>query len=146
MNLRNKKITSFLLLTLVFSSILFLNFSLNSAQAQLLEGQEGFGTNGSITAAYGEATGEVKDVRTVAVGYIKYFLTFLGLVFLVLIILSGYKWMISNGNEEEIKKAKGQLIAAIIGMFIVLSSYALLNFIYKMSIRGLDGTLNTPPV
>ena len=137
MNLRNKKIASFLLLTFLFSGFLFLNFSLNSVQAQFLDKQEGFGSDGAITIAYNEATGEDEDVQDVAVRYIQYFLSFLGLVFLVLIILSGYKWMVSNGNEEELKKAKGQLIAAIVGMIIILSSYALLKFI----LRALDDEL-----
>ncbi len=131
MNLRNKKIISLLFLSLLFSGLLFFKFSSNFAQAQLLKGQEGFGDDGAITIAYNKATSEDKDVRTVAVDYIKYFLKFLGLIFLVLIILSGYKWMMSNGNEEEITKAKSHLIATIVGMIIVLSSYALLKFILK---------------
>jgi hypothetical protein len=38
-------------------------------------------------------------------------------------------WMTSGGNEERVKKAKQILIAAIIGLVIILSAYAITNFI-----------------
>lgn len=143
MKLYKKKIVSFLLLTLAFSGILFFRLSLNPvpARAQFLERQEGFGSDGGITSIYEGASGEERDARDVLVIYIKYFLTFLGLIFTVLIIWSGTHWMMSNGNDEEIKKAKGRLVAAIIGMIIILSAYALTIFIYNFSVDALKNQL-----
>ena len=143
MKLYKKRIISFLLLTLAFSGILFFRFSLNPVpvSAQFLEDQEGFGNDGAITKNFEGATGENRDAREVTVIYIKYFLTFLGLIFTVLVIWSGSRWMMSNGNDDEIKKAKSHLIAAIIGMIIILSAYALTVFIYNFSIDALDDQL-----
>ncbi|MBD3248395.1 hypothetical protein GF382_03870 [Candidatus Falkowbacteria bacterium] len=52
-------------------------------------------------------------------------LGFLGLVFILLMIYGGYLWMSDTGNEEQVKKAKDLITAAIIGLVIVLASYAI---------------------
>jgi hypothetical protein len=56
-------------------------------------------------------------------------LAFLGVIFLVLIIYSGFVWMLSRGNDQAVSKAKDTISAAIIGLVIVLAAYALTNFI-----------------
>jgi len=56
-------------------------------------------------------------------------LTFVGVIFLVLAIYGGYIWMIARGNEQEIEKAKNTLIAAIIGMVIVVAAYAISYYV-----------------
>ena len=53
----------------------------------------------------------------------------LGLILLVLFIIGGITWMTSEGNAEQLKKARGLLIHAIIGLIIILISYALVNFV-----------------
>ena len=45
---------------------------------------------------------------------------FLGLIFLVLIIWGGFKWMTAQGNEEQVSKAKKVIINAALGLAIVL--------------------------
>lgn len=52
-------------------------------------------------------------------------LSFLGIAFILLMIYGGFLWMSDQGNEEQVKKAKGLIVAAIIGVGIVLSSYAI---------------------
>ena len=56
-------------------------------------------------------------------------LSFIGVIFLVLMIYGGYKWMMSAGNEQEVAKAKNTIKAAIIGIVIVLAAYAITSFI-----------------
>ena len=56
-------------------------------------------------------------------------LSFVGVIFLVLAIYGGYIWMIARGNEQEIEKAKNTLIAAIIGMVIVVAAYAISYYV-----------------
>lgn len=52
-------------------------------------------------------------------------LAFLGVAFFILIIIGGYMWMFSMGNEQTATKAKDILIAAVIGLIIVLAAYAI---------------------
>lgn len=62
---------------------------------------------------------------------IKTVLGFLGIVFLVLTIMAGFRWMTSQGNEEEIKKAKKTLTNSIIGLIIVLTAYTITYSVFK---------------
>lgn len=61
---------------------------------------------------------------------INYALSFLGVIALVLIIYAGFIWMIARGNEEEITRAKETLKGAVIGLIIVLSSFAISYFVF----------------
>lgn len=71
-------------------------------------------------------------------------LGFLGVVFLILTIMAGFKWMMSEGNEEEIKKAKGSLKNSIIGLIIVLAAYAITYSVFKyLPFAGGGGGLTT---
>lgn len=52
-------------------------------------------------------------------------LAFLGVVFFVLILYAGLGWILSMGNEEKIKQSKDMIIAAILGLIVVLGAYAI---------------------
>lgn len=56
-------------------------------------------------------------------------LSFVGVIFLVLIIYSGLTWMLAQGNESTIDKAKQTIIAATTGLVIVMAAYAITAFI-----------------
>lgn len=60
---------------------------------------------------------------------INFFLSFLGVVALVLIIYGGFLWMTARGDTEQVKKARDLLVQAVIGLIIILSAYALANFV-----------------
>ncbi|MFA6410021.1 MAG: hypothetical protein WCW26_00385 [Candidatus Buchananbacteria bacterium] len=60
---------------------------------------------------------------------ISAFLSLFGVIFLILTIYGGYKWMLASGRDEEVKKAKDIIRSAIIGLIIVLASYAITYFI-----------------
>jgi len=47
----------------------------------------------------------------------------LAVIFFILMIWGGILWMTSSGNEEKVNKAKRLIIAAIVGVSIVLTSY-----------------------
>ncbi|MBU0636943.1 hypothetical protein KKH16_01905 [Patescibacteria group bacterium] len=57
-------------------------------------------------------------------------MSFLGVVFLILIIYAGFTWMTAGGDEEKINKAKDTIQRAIIGLIIILCSYAITIFIF----------------
>jgi hypothetical protein len=56
-------------------------------------------------------------------------LSIAGVVALGLIIASGYRIMISQGNPEQIKNAREQLTAAIIGLLFIIFSLVILQII-----------------
>ena len=56
-------------------------------------------------------------------------LSLIGVVFLILMIYSGFIWMNSRGNDQEIQKALTIIRNSIIGLLIVVAAYAITNFI-----------------
>ncbi len=71
---------------------------------------------------------EETDARAVVVNIINLALTFLGLIAVILILWGGFKWMTAGGNDESVEAAKKIIIAAVIGLAIILSAYAIANF------------------
>lgn len=58
-------------------------------------------------------------------------LSLLGIIFLVIIVFAGYRWMTAAGNEESIQKAQDSIKRAIIGLVIVLMAYAITYFVFN---------------
>lgn len=62
---------------------------------------------------------------------IRGFLSVLGIIFVVLMVLAGYNWMTAGGNEEKVEKAKDTIRRAIIGLIITASAYAITIFVFS---------------
>jgi hypothetical protein len=60
---------------------------------------------------------------------IQVFLSTLGVIFVVLMIYAGFKWMMAAGDADDVKKAKGTIRMAIIGLVITVSAYAIWGFV-----------------
>ncbi|MDP3043663.1 MAG: hypothetical protein Q8N21_04660 [bacterium] len=67
---------------------------------------------------------------------VQAFLSLLGIIFIILILYAGYNWMTAGGEEEKIRKAKDTLWRAIIGLIIIVGSYAIWNFVFKYLIES----------
>ncbi len=83
----------------------------------------------NVAGAGGFAT-DGDTLPTVVGGIINAFISLLGIIFVILIVFSGFTWMTSEGNEEKIKKATATIKASIIGLIIALSAWTLWNFIF----------------
>lgn len=82
----------------------------------------------------GEAA-DTETATTAVVNFIRMLLGFTALVFLILIIYAGARWMMSGGNTETIDKAKKIISAAIIGLVIIVFSYAITLFIFNVAMK-----------
>ena len=56
-------------------------------------------------------------------------LSFVGVIFLVLMIYGGLLWMTAAGNDQNVTKAKDIIINSVIGLIIVVSAYAITVFV-----------------
>ena len=83
----------------------------------------------AFTGSKGADLGGVKDVRTAVASTIQKFLVVLGTLFLVYMIYAGYLILTSAGIEERVEKGKSILRNAIIGLIIILFSYAATWFV-----------------
>ena len=71
------------------------------------------------------------DPRLVVGRIINVALGLLGTVAVALIVYAGFRWMTSGGNEEQVKGAQKTLFAAVIGLVIILSAFAISNFVLR---------------
>jgi hypothetical protein len=56
-------------------------------------------------------------------------LSFLGVIFLILLVYGGVLWMTARGNDDQVGNAKDIIVAAIIGLIIVAGAYAVSYFV-----------------
>jgi len=94
-----------------------------------------FGASIAYAQAYlgfdsGQGTGlPQQDVRVITMYIIKNILSVLGIVFLIIILYTGFTWMTAGGNDEKVAEAKKWLTRGVIGLAIILSSYSITTFI-----------------
>lgn len=78
----------------------------------------------------GDETGLSDNDLTTTLGtFINIGLSLLGIVFLVLTLYAGWLWMTAAGDPKQTGKAKDILITAVVGLVILLSAYAISNFV-----------------
>ena len=87
------------------------------------------GSYGLDTAAGGTGLIQKSTPQQITGTVIGSVLSLLGVIFFLLIFYGGIRWMLAQGNEAEVDKAKQILVAAVIGLIIVLSAYAITTFI-----------------
>lgn len=76
-----------------------------------------------IRALSGGQTG----LRGIVLTIVNFFLTFLGLLAVVMVIYGGFLYVSSAGNEENVNKAKKILLYAVVGIVVIIVSFALVN-------------------
>ncbi len=74
---------------------------------------------------------DTADPKQILVNIVNMVLGLLGLVALIVVIIGGFRWMISMGEEERITRAKKTISGALIGIVLVLLSWAIVNFVLK---------------
>jgi len=85
-----------------------------------------------------ESGGDV-NLQQLIVSILKYLMTFLGIIAVIIVLYGGFVWMTAGGNDDNVRRAKNIITAGIIGLAIVLASYAVVTFIVKITSDALDG-------
>ncbi|MFA5070511.1 MAG: Ig-like domain-containing protein [Patescibacteria group bacterium] len=88
------------------------------------------------------------NLKTLVINIIRWFLGIISLVAVAYLIYGGILWLTSAGNEEKIKKAKKTILNAIIGVIIVLLSWAIFLLVTHFITDATNGNGNqacTPP-
>ncbi|NCC71021.1 hypothetical protein EOM09_05550 [bacterium] len=74
----------------------------------------------------------VSSLSPIAINIIKILIGSLGVVFLFIIIYSGFVLIFSKGNSEKIKSVMSIISKAIIGIIIIFFSYAIIMFVMNI--------------
>jgi len=105
----------------------------------------------AFVSAAGTSTSALSKLQTVAgSGYnttvtlpqivglvIRSALSLLGVIFIIVLIVAGFRWMTASGNEQKVEKAQNAVKRGAIGLVIVVSAWAFWNFIVQKLILGI---------
>lgn len=76
------------------------------------------------------------DLPTASGQIVKSILSVLGLIFFVLMVYSGITWMTAKGDEEAVNKARETIFGAVIGLTVILASYAVTSYVLDRVVTG----------
>ena len=96
-------------------------FAANYAQADLVK-----------CGGPGETPCTIPDLIKTVVGIINFLLSWAWLVSTLFIVWSGWNMLDNGGNEESIATAKTSFKQAVIGFFLIMASFVLVNFIVSI--------------
>ncbi|MFH1522451.1 MAG: hypothetical protein ABIE43_01370 [Patescibacteria group bacterium] len=111
--------------------IIILFFAIVSAQV-CLASEVNIGNElekaGETSGPYAPATGyRMSEIIGLAVNAC---LSILGIYFIILTIYGGYTYMNARGEEERVTRGLATIRHAVIGLLIVVGSYAIWNFVF----------------
>lgn len=77
------------------------------------------------------AKGET-DVNVTLKKVVDIALQVLGSITLLVFVIGGLMWLTSGGNEQRVSMGTKTMLYAVIGIFVIFSSYAILNALIKI--------------
>ena len=72
-----------------------------------------------------------KDLIVTITDLINVGLGLLGIIAVIIVLMGGFKWMTSGGEEEAVGEARKIIIAGIWGLGIILASWAIARFVLQ---------------
>ncbi len=88
---------------------------------------------------YDTAITSSSDLKGFVIRIVNFALGFLGLIAVIIIIYAGVLYVISGGNDDQTGTAKKAIGYAVVGLLIVMGSYAFVNTVIKGAGGGVDG-------
>lgn len=125
----------FAITCIVFTAVFFLASNMAYAQSKPnIQGNLGnFGQ-----AAYG--TKQTRPLAVIAGNIINSVLGILGILAVIYLVYGGFRWMTAGGDEGTVTEAKNIIKNAVIGLAIILSSYAIANFVTGALLQATVGS------
>ncbi|MFH0891778.1 MAG: pilin [Candidatus Falkowbacteria bacterium] len=84
----------------------------------------GFESNVQETTGLGN-----EDPREIVARVINILLGFLGIIAVLIIILGGFRWMLSGGDSERADESRRMIVSGILGILLILAAFAIAQFI-----------------
>lgn len=116
----NMKKNFIIIITILFSLFLFIPvraFDLGSSLVTSTAGKAGYTDTSELS--FGQKAGSIINIA----------LSFLGVIFLVLMVYAGYLWLTARGEDEPISKSKKIMAEAVIGFVLVIGAYSITSLI-----------------
>ena len=119
-----KHSASFILLLFIVFSMINFSFISNANAVNWLD-KVSVGGLDKVGAVYGQDKSQPSKAIIVVATTVNIVLGLLGIIFLILILYAGFNWMTAGGEEEKVTKATEIITRAVIGLIIILASFAI---------------------
>ncbi len=96
-------------------------------------------TSGLDTFAEAAGFSTQGDLTLIIARLIRTAISFLGVIAVVMVLYGGFLFMTASGSEDKVKRAKRLFTSALIGLVIVLSAFAIVQFILSQLTSALSG-------
>ncbi|MFA6421919.1 MAG: hypothetical protein WCV92_00745 [Candidatus Buchananbacteria bacterium] len=123
--LRNYKTIVTSLVLMAFLAVPMVTSATIQEQVNINLTNTGLGTTGNL--------GDKPLIDTIG-NIIIVVLGFLAVVFILFIIYAGFLWLLAQGDETKIKKAKAIIIQGIIAVIVIFLAFAITQFVFDVII------------
>lgn len=67
---------------------------------------------------------------------INFMLIGIAIISVVMLIVGGFRYVVSGGQKEAVNSAKNTILYAIVGLLIALFAYAIIKFVVNVALSG----------
>src|SRR4051794_2740232 len=89
----------------------------------------------AIVKGAGDACGTscgTSNINTIFKGVTNALIFLVGAISVIMIIIGGLRYVISNGDSKQISAAKDTILYSVIGIVVAIAAYAIVNFVAKI--------------
>ena len=122
-------------LLFIFVSLLFVGNAnlVMAADTPAKAGEYGISETLKVEGLKTSLTGTDVDIKLGQI--IGYLLSFIGLIFLILVIYGGFMWMTAGGDAAKVSKAIELFTQASIGLLLISAAYVITKFVGDVVIK-----------
>jgi len=131
MNINTRTIKQVLFMFALMIGALTLASFIPVAAASIITDNDNLGPVKYITGGEG-------DLRALVLKILNFFLTFLGILAVIMVVYGGVTYVTSAGNDEAIGNAKKIIMYAVVGLIVILLSFAIIRTVLSAGTGGAD--------
>ncbi|MDD3711808.1 MAG: pilin [Patescibacteria group bacterium] len=86
---------------------------------------------------------KMTDLAATIQSVINIMLVIAGVVAVIYLIIGGYQYVTAGGNAEQAAAARTTILNALIGLIVIFSAFAIVNFVLSNFLRGSSSPIRT---
>ncbi|MFB6181285.1 MAG: hypothetical protein ABEJ24_00090 [Candidatus Magasanikbacteria bacterium] len=118
-------------ITIIFSLFLVSFILPSQAAAVEIGGQGSVLSNAAKEAGYEPKKTDETTFAQQAGRIVKGAMSFLGIIFTVLMVYGGFLWMTARGNEDQVDRAQRIVTNSVIGLILAVGAFSLSNWVVE---------------
>jgi hypothetical protein len=134
-----KKFLSLSVIAIAVIIMPFATFASNSTTPTTTPKAQNIQGNLGIFGKQAFGTDQPRDIRIIVGSVISSIIGILGILLTIYLLYGGFKWMTANGDDKQVEDAKAIIRNAVIGLAIIMTSYALTQFIIQSLTSAVAG-------